>query len=408
MSRFFDRLGSAVFLFVVGVISIFAVWGTARAETYSVLHTFAGYPTDGAWPWGGLVSDGSGNLYGATEVGGAGSCPYYGCGTVFKLAPDGTETILHSFAGGQADGAYPYGSLILDKAGNLYGTTSQGGNQTCFGNTGGCGTIFKIAPNGTETVLYFFKGGSDGGEPVATLAADDAGNFYGTTLVGGGTGCHKGWGCGTVFKLAPGGTETVLYAFTDRRLGSEPWGGVILDLKGTLYGTTAKGGHHNMGIVFRLSPAGKTKILHEFTGASDGGEPQTNLVVDQGGDVFGTTEGGGANGSGTLFEIAPDGTETELYSFPSGQQDSYPIGGLTVDKRNNFLGTTENNYGAVYEIGPSGQETVLHTFANGQEGWGAWGRLIIGKNGRLYGTTAVGGSGNCDNVGCGVVYSLSK
>ena len=240
-----------------GVVTL-VVWPhLAGAE--SVLHPFVGSPSDGAFPFAGVTSDGAGNLYGTTTSGGADNL-----GAVFKVAPDGTETLLHSFRGG-TDGAGPYGRLILDKKGNLYGTTGAGGvvSEQC---KSGCGTVFELAPEGKETVLYAFRGGSDGSGPVG-LIIDKQGNFYGATDFGGNTNCRSTSGCGTVFKLAADGGETVLYDFcslggcTD---GSHPVAGLVSDEVGNLYGTTQLGGivqgdicqYDGCGIVYELSPDG--------------------------------------------------------------------------------------------------------------------------------------------------------
>jgi uncharacterized repeat protein (TIGR03803 family) len=204
-----------------------------------VLYSFKG-GSDGANPYGGLISDGAGNLYGTTSYGGANNnCS--DCGTVFQLTSRGTETVLYAFKGG-SDGKAPQGTLIRDNSGNLYGTTEDGGGCTII--SFGCGTVFKIAPNGTETILHVFAGGTDGAFPSAGVIADKQGNLYGTTLAGAGTGCN-GYGCGTVFEIAPNGTETILYSFTDDSGGARPAGGVIFDEAGNLVGTTEYGGNDN-------------------------------------------------------------------------------------------------------------------------------------------------------------------
>jgi uncharacterized repeat protein (TIGR03803 family) len=203
--------------------------------------------------------DAAGNLYGTTYIGGGEACGGDGCGTVFKLAPDGIETNLYSFSG--ADGRWPASTLLMDGAANLFGTTIEGGSG-CGGL--GCGAVFKLAPDGTETVLYSFKGGSDGNWPGPSLIRDQSGNLYGTTYWGGNISCsvirqHKNKpGCGTVFKLANGGTETVLYIFDDKPLGRGPGSGVIADKHGNLYGSTSYGGSTNCdqgcGTLFKLTP----------------------------------------------------------------------------------------------------------------------------------------------------------
>jgi uncharacterized repeat protein (TIGR03803 family) len=203
------------------------VFEVKLSGTETVLHAFeAG--SDGYFPESGLTMDKVGNLFGTTVGGGNGCGGEYGCGTVFKIAPDGTETVLYSFAGGN-DGSAPYGSLLGDNDGNLYGTTAGDGVDNS-------GTVFKLAPDGTETVLYSFRGGSDGEQPRAGLIADKSGNLYGTTFYGGGTGCYERAGCGTAFKIAPNGTETVLYAFRDDN-SAHPLASLLASQNGILYGT---------------------------------------------------------------------------------------------------------------------------------------------------------------------------
>ena len=199
-----------------------------------------------------MVADADGNFYGTTYSGGIAGCAQdFGCGTVFKIAPDGSEAIVYKFQGG-SDGAAPFSSLILDKMGNLYGTTSAGGGSGC--NGGGCGTVFKIAPDGTETILHAFQGGSDGAVPYAAVIADQSGNLFGTTSLGGDpkhfcTGQISG--CGTVFELAPDRTETLLKVF-DVRHEHIPRAGLVADNKGNLYGSTSAALRYS-GVIFEIS-----------------------------------------------------------------------------------------------------------------------------------------------------------
>ncbi len=268
------------------------VFKLAPDGTETVLHAFAG-GQDGANPQASLIADSAVDLYGTTTEGGSG-----GNGTVFKLAPDGTLTVLHAFTGG-ADGGYPQASLMMDKTGNLFGTAVEGG-------TNGFGTVFRLTPRGTLKVLHAFAGGKDGENPLAGLIVDKAGDFYGTTRLGGenGTGCF-GDGCGTVFRLAPDGTNTVLYAFAGGPDGSEPYGGVVADRKGNLYGTTISGGSANdYGTVFKVALDGTFKVLHTFTGPSDGEYPEAGLILGSSGKLYGTAYVGGADAWGTVFELA--------------------------------------------------------------------------------------------------------
>jgi uncharacterized repeat protein (TIGR03803 family) len=292
----------------------------------TVLYSFTGTNGDGAQPTAGLIMDSAGNLYGTTQFGGVTSCfsdripP--GCGTVFKLDPSGNETVLHSFTGTNGDGANPAASLIMDSAGNLYGTTQLGGitSGNCP-NSGtnttapppvGCGTVFKLDPSEHETVLYSFTlTNGDGAQPVAGLIMDSAGNLYGTTPYGGVTsssclvfvtGPPIPPGCGTVFKLDPSGHETLLHSFTGTNGdGAQPVAGLIMDSAGNLYGTVAA----SAGTVFRLEPSGHETVLHSFTGSPDGEDPEAGVIMDTAGNLYGTTYGGGSAGDGTVFRLEP-------------------------------------------------------------------------------------------------------
>jgi uncharacterized repeat protein (TIGR03803 family) len=252
----------------------------------SVLYSFTGGSSDGADPYANLLQGSDGNFYGTTGAGGTNDD-----GTVFKVAPTGTETVLHAFAKTGTDGETPYAGLIQGSDGNFYGTTY-------FGGAHGFGTVFKVTPSGTETVLYSFAGGSDGEHPYAAVIEGSDGNFYGTTYQGGTS------GLGTVFKLTPSGTETVLYAFAGGSSdGATPEAGVIQGSDGNFYGTTLQGGSGGFGTVFKLTPSGTETILHTFAGASDGASPGANLVQGSDGNLYGSTGAGGASGDGTFFKV---------------------------------------------------------------------------------------------------------
>jgi uncharacterized repeat protein (TIGR03803 family) len=301
----------------------------------TVLYSFCSQPncTDGFVPFGELVRDGSGKLYGMTSYGGQNSCPVDagsdGCGTVFKLVPQTkkgkttyTETVLYNFAG-NPDGATTAGGLIRDASGNLYGDTYLGGNASCGGI--GCGTVFKVGPAGNETVLHRFGGptgdGAHPGGPAVGLVRDGTGNLYGVTGDGGSSGCgaSSGYGCGTVFEVSPTGNEHMLYNFNGGSDGSVPLGTLILNAH-NLYGTAINGGIGSCapqrpnypfsvggcGVVFEVSPTGIETVLYSFTGtAGDGANPYAGLVRDKFGNLYGTTRLGGTNGLGTVFEISP-------------------------------------------------------------------------------------------------------
>lgn len=265
----------------------------------SVIHTFS--RTDGSHPVAALVRDKAGNLYGTTFYGGTAACS---CGTVFKIDTTGAETVLYSFTGG-TDGKFPAGRLLLDGAGNLYGTASEGGVVNCDNGIHGCGVVFKINPTGHETVLYTFTGGADGGEPMAGLVRDSSGNFYGTTFAAGdlSRNCALNAGCGVVFKLSKTGLETVLHTFANSTDGANPVADLILDSSGNLYGTTKLGGA-GYGVVFEIS-GGVENSLYVFAGTNDGAGPLAGLIRDSSGNLYGTTSFGGSPAEGVVFKLTP-------------------------------------------------------------------------------------------------------
>lgn len=252
-----------------------------------MFYSFAGIP-DGAYPaFSQVAFDKAGNLYGTTYAGGASDN-----GTVFKLTPSGTETGLYSFAGG-VDGYQPNSGVILDKLGNLYGTTVSGGLN-------GYGTVFKLTPSGTKTVLYNFIGGLDGCFPYADgLFLGKKNVLYGTTVNCGAN------GVGTVYSLTPSGAETTLHSFqTDGIDGNYPYAGVVVDKAGNIYGTTEAGGTNNAGTLYKITPGGNESVLHSFAGnGTDGAYPHGAVpILDKWGNIYGTTNGGGTFGCGTVFD----------------------------------------------------------------------------------------------------------
>ena len=289
--------GSGTLVSNVTDIAVACAKGTER-----ILYSFAGGTADGADPNGGLIIDGAGNLYGTTGRGGAD-----GLGTVFEVSATGTERVLHSFVGGPTDGSNPAAGLVVDGAGNLYGTTYGGGAS-------GLGTVFEVSATGTESILYSFAGGpTDGASPDAGLLLDGD-ILYGTTSSGsfltaqnGGAACTNNSGCGTVFGLGINGfPQYTVHAFvggpTD---GQDPVGGLLLGSDGNLYGTTYTGGANanGAGTVFQITPAGET-VLYSFAGGTtDGAGPAGGLAMDSAGNLYGTTQAGGASGAGTVFEI---------------------------------------------------------------------------------------------------------
>jgi len=357
---------------------------------YKSLYSFDG--KDGGTPWAGLVNV-KGTLYGTTTVGGANCTSSGGCGTVFAITPSGKEHVLYSFKGGSGDGANPYAGLI-DVNGTFYGTTNAAGDYAsgCYGH--GCGTVFEVSTSGNEHVLHSFKGGkTDGANPYAGLINVN-GTLYGTTSVGGGSGCsfYGGKGCGTVFSITPSGKETVLYSFGGGSYdGTNPSAGLI-NVKGKLYGTTEGGGCCGGGTVFSITPSGKETVLYSFdSGSGDGANPYAGLV-NVNGTLYGTTVAGGAycnaEGCGTVFELSTSGKEHVLHSFRGGSGDGkYPYAGL-IDVNGTLYGTTSSE--TAFAITTSGKETVLHSFGGSGDGAKPYADLI-NVNGTLYGTTAGGG-----------------
>lgn len=290
-----------------GLSSFGTIFKVSKTGVETVLYRFRGYPSDGANPQAGLVRDAAGNLFGTTQFGGPGPCQDnngnpQGCGTVFMLSNTGVETVLHSFGSETTDGQLPIARLLLDAAGNLYGTT-------CYGGTQGMGTVFKVTPGGTETVLYSFAGTPDGSCPLAGLILH-AGIFYGTTYQGGAS------NYGTVFSVTKKSQETVLYSFSAlHQDGRNPQAALIRDSSGNLYGTTLGGGietkychviENGCGVIFKLSSAGKETVLHRFAGYPiEGASPISDLLRDSLGNLYGTTMVGGTAEAGTVFEWAP-------------------------------------------------------------------------------------------------------
>jgi len=368
---------------------------THAATKFSTLHVLPGYS------YAGVTLDSAGNLYGATSGGGV-----YGQGTVFELTrgSDGkwTEQVLHDFAGGN-DGASPYAGPVFDEAGDLYGTTRYGGGS-------GNGTAFELTPgsNGqwTELVLYQFTGGADGSQPWSGLVLDSSGNLYGTTSAGGNpTDCAYS-SCGVVFELSPsangGWTEKVLHAFNGKDGGS-PLASLVFDHRGNLYGTTEWDSVYLGGTVFELahdSNGGWTEhVLHRFSRRNDGGNSEAGLIVTAAGHLYGTTLWGGNFGYGVVFELthAPNGRWIEhvLHDFTGGADGANPLAGVILDGVGNLYGTASESVGGngtVFELTPDAKgkwtERVLHQFDIGRGGGNPNAGLIFDAEDNLYGTTS--------------------
>ena len=358
----------------------------AQTYTFSSLYSFQG--TSGEYPLSGVVVDSKGNLYGTTSEGGV-----YGNGTVFKVTATGKETVLHSFKGGVSDGEFPEAGLIWDSAGNLYGTTTLGG-------AAGYGTVFKVTAKGEETVLHSFgKSKDDGRYPSASLTFDSKGDLYGTTQQGGSA------GFGTIFKVDGTGKETIVHNFAGNpHDGQYPVQSMIRDSKGNFYGATELGGTVNDGTIFKLDSLGNETVLFSFVGGSGGSNPFGGVVIDSAGNLYGGVPYGG-NGIGLIFELDTSANETVLYTF-SGSDGSYPSSNLIRDSHGNLFGTTEFGgalgAGVAFEVSRSGTETVLHNFG-GSDGSDILTPLVIDTTGNLYGTTTEGGAN-----GQGTVFKLSQ
>lgn len=350
----------------------------ALATSESVLHSFGNIP-DGYGPRCSLVVDTAGNMYGTTFSGG-----HNDLGAIFKVAPDGTESVVYSFVGG-ADGTHPIAALFIDKkTGILYGTTIYGGSTNN-------GTVFSFNPaTSTETVLYSFQGGVDGYNPYSGVVRAGT-NLFGTTNAGG------AFGYGTIFKLTAAGKKTILHDFNSAFPtldGSFPYASMVL-YKGVLYGTTTLGGAGNLGTVFSITKTGSYAQLYNFKGGtSDGQTPYGGVVFDTAGNLYGTTYGGGIDNAGVVYKLGA-GVETVLYHFRRNGSDGInPQAGL-IRYKNNFYGTTTGgnaNGGTVFKVTPSGTETVLHLFTGGADGYNPYGALVLGSGNAFYGTTAVGGT----------------
>ena len=452
-----------------------AVSGLAQPDSEKILYTFPGGRGGGSAGVN-FISDAAGNLYGTTFGGGNNSkgCESAtgipGCGTVFELIShtDGTwtKTLLHVFTGG-SDGAIPAGGVVMDSAGNLYGTTWFGGDKkskNCRGSglPAGCGVVYELTPTPhgpwQQTVLYTFTGGNDGGWPFAGVILDSSGNLYGA-------GSYFGaFYNGVIFQLSPNGqgpwTENVLYAFTGASDGGVPYGAVTFDSAGNLYGVTAGGGDlfvscfytPGCGVVFKLSLSGgqwTETVMHVFTGGADGAYPLLALTVNQHGAVFGSTAYGGNTsapnclggygintpaGCGVVFKLDPQAHgqngETVLYTFNGGSDGAFAGSPVMFDSAGNLYGVTGNGgdysgpcmvgsqisgCGVVFKLTPASKgpwtESVLYTFTGGSDGAGPETNLIFDSAGDIFGTTESGGntsvcSGNFSGPGCGVIFEL--
>jgi uncharacterized repeat protein (TIGR03803 family) len=398
---------------VLLAMSVLLMSPCAVAQQETVLYSFDDRTHDGTRPVAGLVRDTQGNLYGTTQYGGA-----HGCGVVFELIPnsggDWTEKILHDFNHGGKDGCEPASSLILDAAGNLYGTTVLGGTDRV-------GTVFEFTPAAdgtwTESLLHSFKyDGADGNYPYSGLTLDPAGNLFGTTVSGG------TYNSGTAFRLAHSGSgawrETVIHSFSGGSTDAiYTMATLVLDKAGNLYGASYDGGAYGDGLVFELSPAagGEWTETVPFTfGPIHSGVtgPNYSLSIDGEGNLYGTTYWSGGYNLGSVFELSPKAggrwTESVLHSFNTND-GQYPLAPPLLDAEGRLYCTGSEGgfgvYGTAIELTlqPDGRwaETLLHAFGNGEDGQDVVAGLISDASGNLYGTTELGGT-----YGFGTVFEI--
>jgi uncharacterized repeat protein (TIGR03803 family) len=414
------RAAKILLRLIVALLSGFIASPSAQAQ-FKTLYTFTG-GADGGRPDARVITDAKGILYGTTFWGGNLTCNSgNGCGVIYMLTKTGKEAVLHRFAGGK-DGAYPSAALIMDTQGNLYGTTTAGGSTSgCNGS--GCGTVFRIDTTHKETVLHRFTGGKDGGEPSSALIVDKAGNFYGTTLGGGDVSCNAPYGCGVVYKLTATGKETVLHTFTGSDGEDPDVDSLAIDTTGNFYGTTSHGGDPTCacGVVFKLTTTGKETVLHTFKGGTtDGSYPLSGVTLDTKDNLYGTTALGGENNAGVLFKISnvsdvdpPANNFAMLYAFGNGASDGkQPVGGVIVCSDGKDFGSTESGgslfYGTLWLYDElKKKETVLYNFDYSFGGavplaTDTWTGVRDGAE--FYGVASEGGNINGKN-GSGVVHS---
>jgi len=385
----------------------FPLWAHAQTATVTTVYNFTGQ-SDGAIPETSLIQGNDGAMYGATSVG----------DTLYRVTAAGDLTTLYTFPAAAADGA-----LIQASDGNFYGVTSGGGNSSQCVLPNGCGTIFQLTPSGNLTTLYSFSGLSDGGAPEASLIQGSDGNLYGTTDFGGDTAsCVNGQlaGCGSIFRFSKSGKLTTLHAFqpTDGSYIASP---LLQASDGNFYGTASSGGlmgscpdqnYSGCGTIFRITPAGTFTVIHAFT-ETDGWRPMAGLTQGSDGSLYGTTVLGGsanndicvnstANGCGTIFKITTAGNFTSVYSFTASDDGRFPEAPLFAGGDGNLYGTAANaganQFGTIFQVTPSGAFNALYSFSGGNAD--PFAGLLQGNDGNFYGTTADGG------LNYGTVYSL--
>ena len=383
---------------------IFSV-ATAAAVTTDVIFSFE--EDEGEYADTDLETDSAGNIYGTTVLGGD-----HGSGTVFQLSPtpDGwVHTVLYSFTGG-ADGGEPYKGVTLDRQGNLYGTAVTGGSGSC---EGGCGVLYKLTNSGgtwTQSIIHAFTGGDDGSGPGARVTVDQGGNIYGMTPTGG------AYGLGTIYKIHQAGGASdlrVIHAFTGGADGGSGSAGRMILRKGRLYGAATTGGSYGSGVIFELSPRGvgewAFRPIYSFQGQPDGSFPYGALLFDRSGKIYGTTYYGGDNGIGAVYELSPrrsgEWDERVIYSFQAGSDGNSPISNLVSDAAGNLYGTTSEGglgSGTIFKLSPIGggqwTETVVHPFQGPPDGAFAYNGMVVDRFGNFYGATVHGGKNDDGSV----------
>jgi uncharacterized repeat protein (TIGR03803 family) len=397
-----NPLNKAATLLFVLAMSLTA----ATATTTNVI--FSCEEDEGEYADTDLETDNAGNIYGTTVLGGD-----FGGGTVFQLSPTANgwvHTVLYSFTGG-ADGGEPYKGVTLDRKGNLYGTAVTGGSGNC---EGGCGVVYKLSNAGgiwTQTVIHAFTGGDDGSGPGARVTVDGTGNVYGMAPTGG------GHGLGTIYKIHQASNRAwtfgVLHAFTGGTDGATGSAGRMILRDGRLYGAVTAGGRYGSGVVFELNPGGfgerDLKILYAFRGQPDGSFPYGALLFDQPGNIYGTTYYGGADGIGAVYKLSPqpvgEWAEEVLYSFQQGTDGNSPISNLVFDVAGNLYGTTSEGglgSGTIFKLSPVGAgkwtETVVHAFEGPPDGGFAYNGMVVDQSGNFYGATVHGGENDDGSV----------
>ena len=389
------------FLFCVPAIFASVPLSAARGASTEVIYSFAG-GQDGEYADTDLVMDGAGNIYGTSVQGGA-----HGSGTVWRLSPEGntwTHTVLYSFTGG-ADGGEPYKGVTLDADGNLYGTAVTGGGGTC---EGGCGVAYKLTNNGgtwTQRVIHQFNGPDDGQGPGARLTIGDDGDIYGMAPTGG------EFGAGTIYQMHAtrhGWNFKVIHAFTGGADGCGGSAGAMLVHGGSLYGASTACGANGAGLIYALTPNQKGKfkfkILYAFKGEPDGSFPYGGLMFDAKGNIYGTTYYDGEDEVGAVYELSPkdrgEWKERELYSFKdNGSDGASSISNLVQDASGNLYGTTSaggtSNLGTIFKLTSgahhSWTESVVHSFGGPPDGAFAYNGMVGDGSGVFYGATTHGG-----------------